>query len=277
MWAIAREFGIPLADLLDANPNVDPANLVVGSQICLPGIAPEPDCPGGQLYTIRAGDTFYQLSRRFNVSLDDLLAANPGVDPNRLQVGQVICIPGMAPPPKECPGILYTIRSGDTFYSLAQRYGVTVDLIIQYNPGIDPMRLQVGQVICIPTEVGPPPSPERRCLVLTVSELEAVADVEAWVLLNDVDDTVIGIMDNAPAPEELDGDATQYVLWLEDAAGDYISGAMSLVSGGLYVGRIETENPSTSFVAVEITAEPDIIGDEPGNIPVASGVIPNNM
>ncbi|MHB8074140.1 glycosyl hydrolase family 18 protein [Desulfosporosinus fructosivorans] len=55
--------------------------------------------PGYQLYTIQAGDTFYKLSIRFKISLASLVAANPGVDPNRLKIGQQIRIPVPSPEP----------------------------------------------------------------------------------------------------------------------------------------------------------------------------------
>ncbi|MHB8127058.1 MAG: peptidoglycan-binding protein [Desulfitobacteriaceae bacterium] len=57
--------------------------------------------PGYQLYTIQAGDTFYKIALRFQISLSSLLAANPGVDPNRLSLGQQIRIPipGLGPEP----------------------------------------------------------------------------------------------------------------------------------------------------------------------------------
>ena len=61
-------------------------------------------CPAGtQPYTIRAGDTYFSLAMRFNTTVAAIMAANPGVDPNRLQIGQVICIPGAPPMPGECP------------------------------------------------------------------------------------------------------------------------------------------------------------------------------
>ena len=62
-------------------------------------------CPTGSMpYTIKAGDTFYNIARTFGISLNSLLAANPGVDPNRLFIGQVICVPTTAPPtPSNCP------------------------------------------------------------------------------------------------------------------------------------------------------------------------------
>jgi LysM repeat protein len=44
-------------------------------------------------YTIQAGDTLNEIASRFDVSLEDLLNLNPGVDPNNLWVGQIIRIP----------------------------------------------------------------------------------------------------------------------------------------------------------------------------------------
>ncbi|MBT9258702.1 MAG: LysM peptidoglycan-binding domain-containing protein [Clostridiales bacterium] len=131
--------------------------------MCIPTVTPPPTtCPPGTFaYTIQAGDTFYSLAQRFHTTVEAIQAANPGVDPTKLQVGQVICIPTVTPPPTTCPPgtFAYTIQAGDTFYTLAQRFHTTVEAIQAANPGVDPRRLQVGQVICIP-EATPP---SRTC------------------------------------------------------------------------------------------------------------------
>ena len=49
--------------------------------------------PGYILYTIKAGDTFYKLSLTYGVSVNEIQAANPGVDPYQLRIGQQIKIP----------------------------------------------------------------------------------------------------------------------------------------------------------------------------------------
>lgn len=54
-----------------------------------------PSCPGVR-YTIVAGDTLFALARRSGTTVAELLRLNPGVDPNNLQIGQVLCLP--APP-----------------------------------------------------------------------------------------------------------------------------------------------------------------------------------
>ncbi|MDQ7094827.1 glycosyl hydrolase family 18 protein [Desulfosporosinus sp. PR] len=52
---------------------------------------------GYRLYTIQAGDTFYKIALTFNLNLSSLLAANPGVDPNKLNIGQKIWLPTSLP------------------------------------------------------------------------------------------------------------------------------------------------------------------------------------
>lgn len=50
----------------------------------------------------------------------------------------------------DCQCQLYTIQSGDTFFALAQQNGISVNDMINANPGVDFTRLQVGQIVCIP-------------------------------------------------------------------------------------------------------------------------------
>jgi peptidoglycan endopeptidase LytF len=121
----------------------------------------EGKCPSGSFpYTIKSGDTLYALARKYNTTVEAIMRINPGIDPNNLQIGQVICIPQAAPPVPSCPnGFLYTIRPGDTLFALSQRFGVSVQAIINANPGIDPNNLQIGQIICIPQAAPIPPLP----------------------------------------------------------------------------------------------------------------------
>jgi hypothetical protein len=39
----------------------------------------------------------------------------------------------------------YSVRSGDTLGTIAERFGTTVDRLVVLNPGIDPRALRVGQ------------------------------------------------------------------------------------------------------------------------------------
>jgi LysM repeat protein len=53
----------------------------------------EPAAAGESIYSIQSGDTLSKVAKEFGVSLSALMAANPTVNPNRLQIGQPIVIP----------------------------------------------------------------------------------------------------------------------------------------------------------------------------------------
>lgn len=89
---ISSRLEVSVSRILDANPGLDPYNLRIGQTICIPSCL-----PGHTPLIIQPGDTLYKISQTYNVSIESILAANPGVDPNYLRVGQRICIPQACP------------------------------------------------------------------------------------------------------------------------------------------------------------------------------------
>jgi len=161
LYKLAITYNTTVEAIMAVNPGINPNNLQIGQRICIPETTPQPPmCPRGTFaYTIKAGDTLYMLAIRYNTTVEAILAANPGIDPNNLRIGQVICIPETTPQPPMCPigTFAYTIKAGDTLYMLAIRYNTTVEAILAANPGLNPNNLQIGQVICIPRGTTPPP------------------------------------------------------------------------------------------------------------------------
>ena len=52
-----------------------------------------PAASANRTHTIRAGDSPYSIAKQYGVKLDALMAANPGINPQRLKVGQTLNIP----------------------------------------------------------------------------------------------------------------------------------------------------------------------------------------
>lgn len=111
-------------------------------------------------YTVVSGDTFSSIAQGLGISVAAIEAANPGVSATNLQVGQILNVPAAAPGP--IGSTKYTIKSGDTFWSISQAAGISVAEIEAANPGVPATNLQVDQVINVPAKSGgeglPPPT-----------------------------------------------------------------------------------------------------------------------
>lgn len=63
------------------------------------------------------------------------------------------------PPQEKVCGYEYTVKRGDSFYLIAHRLGVPLRDLLEANADINPARLMVGDVLCIPMEEDDAPSP----------------------------------------------------------------------------------------------------------------------
>ena len=104
----------------------------------------------GPVYIVQSGDTLYSVAVRFNITVNDLIAANPSVDPNALAVGQQLVIPGL----EGITGILQTevVPFGDSLRSLSRRTQVSDELLIRLNRLVSPTELYVGVSLIVPTQ-----------------------------------------------------------------------------------------------------------------------------
>ena len=98
-------------------------------------------------YTVKAGDTLYGISNQFGVSVTELAELN-GIKGSNLAIGQVLKIPSSAGTnPNNM--FMYTVKSGDTLYGIARKFGTTVKEIMNLNYFKD-TNIKPGDVIRIP-------------------------------------------------------------------------------------------------------------------------------
>ncbi len=116
----------------------------IGQNVPTPNPDPAPDAGGFFAYTVKSGDTLWLLANRFGTSVDAIKRLN-GLTSDNLQIGQVLRIPSE----QSSDYFNYTVKSGDTLWLLANRFGTTVDAIKRQN-GLTGDNLQIGQVLRIP-------------------------------------------------------------------------------------------------------------------------------
>ena len=84
-----------------------------------------------QTYTVKPGDTLYGISNQYGVSVTELAEINQ-VDAKKIQIGQVLNIPDKSGTnPNNM--FMYTVKKGDSLYSIARKYNTTVSEIIKLN------------------------------------------------------------------------------------------------------------------------------------------------
>jgi LysM repeat protein len=139
---IAKEFQVTLQDLLAANPDItNPSLIHPGEKLNIPSTI-------DVVYTVQSGDYMAKISRKFEVTLSDLINANPQVkDPSLIHPGEVLLIPSSHE-------VIYVVEAGNSLSGIAKEYGVTVDELLKANPSItNPSLIRTGMELVIPTTV----------------------------------------------------------------------------------------------------------------------------
>jgi LysM repeat protein len=110
-------------------------------------------CPDFAMpYIVKPGDTLNTIASRFGINLIGLLDLNPNLRLRTLTEGMQLCVPKVSKRPPCVNGSYYVIKEGDSFYNIAQKYKISLNLLIQANPDANPYDLKVGQEICVPIE-----------------------------------------------------------------------------------------------------------------------------
>lgn len=121
-----------------------------------PGPSATPTASGLAGYEVQPGDSLWAIARRFGVTVDALRRAN-GLSGDRLLPGQVLHLPvddtvldpGHGQGPPEGQYLTIEVQPGDTLSAIAQRYGMTVEALMQAN-GLNDTRIYAGQGLSVP-------------------------------------------------------------------------------------------------------------------------------
>ena len=175
--SIAARYGVTAQTICSLNANINCQSLASGQYICVPSVsaitstattttstaAPAPTATS-YYYQVCPGDTCASIASRYGTSVQALSALNPTINCQApLTSGQYICVPivyaNVATTTTPSPVVAttsvasctnyYQVNSGDTFASIASKYGISVQTLCSLNPSINCQSLTPGQYIRI--------------------------------------------------------------------------------------------------------------------------------
>jgi murein DD-endopeptidase MepM/ murein hydrolase activator NlpD len=139
-----------------ATPTAEPTVSQEDAVVRAAAVAPPPEQPLYQVYTVQEGDTVSSIASRFGLSSSTVINNNAEIqDSNFLVLGQSIIIPA-------ADGVLYEVRYGDTLSDIAARYDVTVDAITGFAANKVPTpdsTITEAMTVFVPGGAPPAPAP----------------------------------------------------------------------------------------------------------------------
>lgn len=140
LYSIASKFNTSVVELIRLN-NLSSNNLTIGQQLLIP-INVE-DSSDYIIYSVKVGDNLYSIAKKNNVSVLELKNIN-NLSSDLLAIGQRLKIPIKNNNNDIDDYNLYTVKSGDTLYKIANMFGMSVDSLIEIN-NLSSTNLTIGQ------------------------------------------------------------------------------------------------------------------------------------
>lgn len=148
LYSLAKRHGTTVGALQAANGLGASDHIEFGQVLYLPADA-SPDS-GPQVrttdYWVRQGENLSMIARRYKTTVDEIMAANPGIsDEDQIYPGMRMVVPVNTAPQRT-----HQVRYGESLSGIAARYGVTVRSIVQANGLRNANQIYAGQVLIIP-------------------------------------------------------------------------------------------------------------------------------
>lgn len=200
LFSIAQRYSSTVDSITHANGISDPRQIYVGQRLVIPGGEQGASAQDTSPYVVQAGDTLSSISRHYYTTWQALAQINGLIAPDSIYAGQVIQAPTFGAltdtlvaneePSARPPvggGTLYTVRSDDTLFHIALRYGVSPWTLASASRVANPTLIYPGQELVIPNsesgflpdpflfvEVQPLPVTQGMPLLITVHTTEPV-------------------------------------------------------------------------------------------------------
>ena len=136
LYQIALDNNTTVDELKSLN-NLTNNTLMIGQLLKIPSnLLPE------DTYIVQKGDSLYSIANKYNTTVDELKLLN-NLENNLLSIGQVLRLPTY-----QILETTYTVKKGDSLYSIARKFNTTVDKLKQLN-NLSSNLLSIGQILIV--------------------------------------------------------------------------------------------------------------------------------
>jgi membrane-bound lytic murein transglycosylase D len=148
---IANKYGASVTEILSLNGLGSRDKIFPGQKIRVEGAIAVTGSGEPVVHEIRRGETVWSIARKYSVSVDDVLRINGLGQRDRIYPGQKLTIvrSAGAPGPAPIESLVHEVRSGDTIWSIARKYAVSVDDVLTSNRLGSRDKIYPGQKIVI--------------------------------------------------------------------------------------------------------------------------------
>lgn len=167
LYSIANKLGTTVSELKKEN-NLTSNTLQIGEVLRVPTkeIYEEEE----NIYIVKKGDTLYSIAMANNTTVDELKKAN-NLTSNILSTGQLLKIPSAL-----LPESTYTVKKGDSLYSIANKYNTTVDELKRIN-NLTSNILSIGQILKLPSDKASDVENEENTISYTVQKGDSLYSI----------------------------------------------------------------------------------------------------
>lgn len=167
LYSIANKLGTTVSELKKEN-NLTSNTLQIGQILRIP----TKEIYEGEenVYIVQKGDTLYSVAMANNTTVDELKKAN-NLTSNILSTGQLLKIPSAL-----LPESTYTVKKGDSLYSIANKYNTTVEELKRIN-NLTSNTLSIGQVLKLPSDKASNIEQEKNTITYTVQKGDSLYSI----------------------------------------------------------------------------------------------------
>jgi LysM repeat protein len=131
----------------------------------------------GDDYVVKPGDTLLAIAQQFGASASAIQSANNLKNPDALQIGQTLRIPGGQGPATEAAA--HVVQAGDTLLAIGLQYGVSIGELTRANNISDSSVLQIGQRLVIPGKAAAATAQQAQAAPVELIPLVPIAPAQA--------------------------------------------------------------------------------------------------